>query len=61
MNFKFRRKILIFAKRKLAGCPISVECAQIATIALVHSMTLATRNTNDFSFIDDLRLIYPWS
>lgn len=43
------------------GRPISVEDAQIAAIALVHDLTLATRNTSDFENIAELRVINPWS
>ncbi len=42
------------------GRPISVEDAQIAAIALVHDLTLATRNTSDFENIAELRVINPW-
>lgn len=42
------------------GRPISVEDAQIASIALVHDLTLATRNTSDFDNIAELRVINPW-
>ena len=42
------------------GMPISVEDAQIAAIALVHDLTLATRNTSDFENIAELRVINPW-
>ena len=50
----------IFATRKLTGRPISTEDAQIAAIALVHRMKLATRNTKDFQYIDGLTLMNPW-
>lgn len=42
------------------GSPISVEDAQIASIALVHDLILATRNTSDFENIAELRVINPW-
>ena len=50
----------IQATRQRAGRPISTEDAQIASIALVHDMILATRNTRDFRLIDGLGLINPW-
>jgi len=48
------------AARQRAGRPISTEDAQIAAIALVHDMKLATRNTRDFQNIEGLNLINPW-
>ena len=51
----------IFAARQQAGRPISTEDAQIAAIALVHGMKLATRNVKDFDLIDGLSLINPWN
>ena len=51
----------IVANRTQIGRPISVEDAQIAAIALVHDMTIATRNTNDFESIKGLTIINPWS
>lgn len=42
------------------GLPISVEDAQIAAIALLHGLALATRNTSDFKAIDGLHIINPW-
>ena len=50
----------IVATRTRMGRPISVEDAQIAAIALVRGMRLATRNTADFAHIDGLPLIDPW-
>jgi predicted nucleic acid-binding protein len=50
----------IVASRNRQGKPITVEDAQIAAIALVADLTLATRNTKDFLYIDDLKLINPW-
>jgi predicted nucleic acid-binding protein len=50
----------VFAHRKKAGHPISTEDAQIASIALVHDMKLATRNSKDFRLIKGLELINPW-
>jgi predicted nucleic acid-binding protein len=50
----------LVAHRQKAGHPISVEDAQISAIALSHIMSLATRNTKDFSSIKGLELINPW-
>jgi predicted nucleic acid-binding protein len=51
----------IVAIRTRAGRPISVEDAQIAAIARAGGLTLATRNTKDFSDIDELPLVDPWT
>jgi len=51
-------KIIAFAKKQ--GRPMSVEDAQIAAIALQNSALLATRNTADFDFLDNLKLVNPW-
>jgi predicted nucleic acid-binding protein len=51
---------LVQAARQRAGRPISTEDAQIASIVLVHGMSLATRNTRDFRLIENLKLINPW-
>ncbi|MDR9389297.1 MAG: type II toxin-antitoxin system VapC family toxin [Wenzhouxiangella sp.] len=50
----------IVASRMRAGHPISVEDAQIASVALSHGLTLATRNVKDFAGIDSLAIINPW-
>jgi len=50
----------IVADRTRIGRPISVEDAQIAAIALVHNMAVATRNTDDFALITELTVINPW-
>ncbi len=50
----------IVAVRTRLGRPISVEDAQIASIAPSAGLTLATRNTRDFSNIDRLPLVNPW-
>jgi len=44
--------VRIVAERKQAGLPITVEDAQIAAIAITAGLTLATRNTKDFSGIE---------
>jgi len=51
----------IHAMRQRAGRPISTEDAQIASIALVHGMSIATRNIKDFKYIESLNVINPWS
>lgn len=51
----------IVAIRTRLGSPISVEDAQIAAIARAAGLTLATRNVKDFSGIDGLKIIDPWS
>jgi len=50
----------LVSRRRKTGHPISIEDAMISAIALTHGMSLATRNTKDFSSIDDLELINPW-
>ena len=50
----------IVASRIKIGRPISVEDAQIASIALANGLRLATRNEKDFEEIDNLQLINPW-
>jgi toxin FitB len=37
-----------------------VEDAQIAAIALARGLRLATRNTSDFTDIDELVVVNPW-
>ena len=51
----------IVATRIRLGRPISVEDAQIAAIARSGGLDLATRNTKDFSDIDGLQLMNPWT
>ena len=50
----------IIANRNQQGRPVSVEDAQIAAIAIVCGLTLATRNTKDFAGINGLALVNPW-
>jgi predicted nucleic acid-binding protein len=52
---------LLVAARTRQGQPISTEDAQIAAIALVHALPLATRNSKDFKSIDGLTVLNPWS
>ena len=51
----------IVALRKRQGSPISVEDAQIAAITQANGLALATRNVKDFSGIEGLELINPWT
>jgi predicted nucleic acid-binding protein len=51
----------IVATRTRLGRPISVEDAQIAAIARSGGLTLATRSTKDFSDIEELPLVNPWT
>ena len=50
----------ISATHTRLGRPISVEDAQIAAIAIVHNLTLATRSERDFESIDGLTVVNPW-
>jgi predicted nucleic acid-binding protein len=51
---------LIVAERNRRGRPISVEDAQIAAIAKTANLSLATRNTKDFTDIPGIEVINPW-
>lgn len=51
----------IVANRTRQGRPVSVEDGQIAAIALTAGLTLATRNTRDFTEIDGLIVVNPWN
>ena len=51
----------IVATRTRHGSPISVEDAQIAAIARAGGLSLATRNIRDFSGIEGLKVIAPWT
>jgi predicted nucleic acid-binding protein len=50
----------LVAHRTRIGRPITVEDAQIAAIAVNHSLVLATRNLKDFQEITEIKLIDPW-
>lgn len=50
----------VVASRVRLGRPISVQDAQIASIAAVHGLTLATRNGHDFDLIEGLAVVNPW-
>jgi len=49
------------AARTHQGRAISTEDAQIASVALVHGLPLATRNDKDFKGIHGLTLLNPWA
>jgi predicted nucleic acid-binding protein len=50
----------VVAKNTRSGNPISVEDAQIASIALHRDFLLATRNTRNFEKIEEIKLFNPW-
>lgn len=52
---------LIVAQRMRQGHPIGVEDAQIAAIAKTAGLELATRNIKDFSDIEGLKVVNPWT
>lgn len=43
------------------GLPISTEDAQIASVALLHGLLLASRNIKDFKGIHGLIVLNPWA
>jgi predicted nucleic acid-binding protein len=49
------------AARTRQGHPISTEDAQIASVAIVHGLSLATRNDKDFKGIHGLTVLNPWA
>lgn len=51
----------LVSERSRQGRPISVEDAQIAAIALVGKLTLATRKVKDFTGIQGLHIVDPWT
>lgn len=51
----------IVSERNRQGRPISVEDAQIAAIALTARLVLATRKVKDFTGIEGLRVVNPWT
>ncbi len=53
------RYAAVVVGREKLGRPISMADAQIAAICSVHSATLATRNTGDFTDTG-ISLINPW-
>ena len=50
----------VVADNTRSGNPISVEDAQIASIALYNNFLLTTRNTRDFEKINGIKLFNPW-
>jgi predicted nucleic acid-binding protein len=48
--------VLVRQKKK-----IGLGDAIIAATALVHNLSLGTRNASDFKSIDNLRILNPWS
>ena len=50
----------IVSSRSRQGRPITVEDAQIASIAITADLTLATRNTKDFQGLEELKIVNPW-
>ncbi len=59
-NYAAKRYAEVMTTRRKIGRPIDIADAQIASIALAHNMSLATRNTKDFTDIPHLQLINPW-
>lgn len=47
------------AKRQLMGRPLNVPDGQIAATALLHGLTLVTRNTKDFEGLG-VAMLNPW-
>jgi predicted nucleic acid-binding protein len=50
----------IIAERTRQGSPISVEDAQIASIARANNLSISTRNGKDFAGIEGLTVVNPW-
>lgn len=50
----------IVSEQRKTGRTLSVEDAQIASIAITCNLTLATRNLKDFEKIVGLQLFNPW-
>ena len=50
----------IVSERSRQGSPISVEDAQIASIARANGLSIATRNVKDFANIGGLVVLNPW-
>jgi len=48
------------AARSHQGHAITTEDAQIASVAIVHGLSLATRNDKDFKGIHGLTVLNPW-
>ena len=50
----------IVSVRTRQGSPISVEDAQIASVARANGLSIATRNVKDFASIEGLVVLNPW-
>lgn len=50
----------IVSNRRRSGYVTTTEDAMIASIAVARGYSLATRNTKDFLYIDNLSLYNPW-
>jgi predicted nucleic acid-binding protein len=55
-----KQQALVVASRTAQGRPVTTEDSQIAAIALVAGLTVATRNTKDFDNIHGLSVESPW-
>lgn len=51
----------LVSHRARVGLPIKLEDAQIAAIALVNGLPLATRNVKDFARLPGLEVLNPWA
>lgn len=51
---------VIVSDRRRSGHVTTTEDAMIASIAMVHGYSLATRNMKDFLYINGLSLYNPW-
>ena len=51
---------VVVAQRTQEGRPISVEDAQVASIALANELVLVTRNVSDFDVVDGLEVFDPF-
>lgn len=49
------------AARSQQGHAISTVDAQIASVALVHALSLASRNGKDFKGVHGLSVLNPWA
>ena len=50
----------LVSHRQRLGAKIATEDAQIASIAIVNGLSLATRNVRDFDRLPGLEVINPW-
>ncbi|HIJ81457.1 MAG TPA: type II toxin-antitoxin system VapC family toxin [Desulfuromonadales bacterium] len=51
---------ILVSNRRRSGHATTTEDAMIASIAMAHGCSLATRNIKDFLFISGLTLLNPW-